>query len=114
MTTSIFERYCVETVIPFFQQKREQLESPNSQGLFIVDRQPSRTNHDLMELFKKNIDVFVLPSHTSGVTQPLDVSVFGPMKSNMSIRCERISREKKNTLPDLRKEIMIVLGIHCG
>ena len=35
-----------------------------------------------LELFKKNIIVAVaLPAHTSGVTQPLDLSVCGPWKT---------------------------------
>jgi len=35
------------------------------------------------------IDVMVLPSHTSAVTQPLDVGVFGPLKAHMARLTDR-------------------------
>ena len=39
----------------------------------------------------KKIDVLILPPHTSHLTQPLDVGVFGPLKREMGQRSNRFS-----------------------
>lgn len=43
-------------------------------------------------LQKGNVIAYCLPSHTSGKTQPLDVGVFGPFKSNISAEVLRATR----------------------
>jgi hypothetical protein len=37
---------------------------------------------------KHNVVLFVLPPHTSHLTQPLDVGAFGPLKSMYSKECQ--------------------------
>ncbi|KAJ8316180.1 hypothetical protein KUTeg_006194 [Tegillarca granosa] len=50
--------------------------------LLLYDGQKSHINLTLKEWAKKhNVVLFVLPAHTSHLTQPLDVGVFGPLKS---------------------------------
>ena len=39
-----------------------------------------------------NIVLLILPSHTSHLTQPLDVGIFGPLKSAMSFQLNTIFR----------------------
>lgn len=51
--------------------------------LLIVDGHGSHTNTDFMwECYQRNIYTIFLPAHTSHITQPLDVSVFGPLKKH--------------------------------
>ena len=37
---------------------------------------------------KRNVILFVLPPHTNHLTQPLDVSVFGPFKCQYNKECK--------------------------
>ena len=46
--------------------------------LLLYDGYRSHTCVQALELFKKNIVAFALPAHASGVTKPLDLSVFNP------------------------------------
>lgn len=49
--------------------------------LLLYDGYRSHLSHRVLSLFEKNnIIAYALPSHTSGRTQPLDISTFGPFK----------------------------------
>jgi hypothetical protein len=51
-------------------------------SLVLYDGHQSHVNLTLKEWpEKRNITLFVLPPHTSHLTQPLDVTMFGPLKS---------------------------------
>ena len=53
-----------------------------SPRLLIVDGHGSHVSEDFMyECFKSNIHLLFLPPHSSHVLQPLDVSIFSPLKS---------------------------------
>ncbi|XP_048250446.1 uncharacterized protein LOC124117724 [Haliotis rufescens] len=57
--------------------------------LVLFDGHRSHVSLTLVEWAKKhNVILFVLPPHTSHITQPLDVAVFGPFKSMYSRECQ--------------------------
>ncbi|KAH7460506.1 hypothetical protein FOMA001_g19590 [Fusarium oxysporum f. sp. matthiolae] len=56
-------------------------ENPKEPRLLILDGHGSHMTEDfLFECYNNNIFVLFLPAHASHVLQPLDVSVFGPLK----------------------------------
>lgn len=67
-----------------------------------------------------NIKAICLPPHTSGALQPLDVSVFKPMKSkwrkilNEFFRESDMSNVKKEHFPVLLKKVMKYMKEHPG
>ena len=53
-------------------------------------------NHDLIEWALENkVVLFVLPAHTSHITQPLDVSCFAPLKKMYNSCCKSFLAENK-------------------
>ena len=77
----IFAQYCEQVLIPNFQRRRKNLDHPNNRGVLIVDGHSSRINPDLWKKFKAaDIDVVILPAHTSHITQALDLCVFSLFK----------------------------------
>ena len=57
--------------------------------LVLYDGHKSHISLTLTEWAKKrNVTLFVLPPHTSHLTQPLDIAVFGPLKSMYNIECQ--------------------------
>ena len=60
--------------------------------LLIVDGHGSHTTDDFMyECYRNNIYLLYLPPHTSHVLQPLDLAVFGPVKSIYRSEISKIS-----------------------
>ena len=45
------------------------------------------------------IDLFLLPPHSSHKTQPLDLSIFGPLKTAINLEVDRIFRHSTMRLP---------------
>ena len=81
---AIFDQYCREVVIPEFNRRAKKLPRDKRHGLLIVDGHNSRVNAELMQHFKdNNIDVLVLPAHTSHITQPLDLCFFCVFKRRL-------------------------------
>ena len=71
-------------LIPEFKRRRKLLPEDKSRGLLIVDGHSTRQNASLMKAFiDANIDVAILPAHTSHVTQPLDVCFFSIFKRRL-------------------------------
>ena len=65
----------------------------SSKTLILYDGHKSHISLLLVDWAKKNnVILFVLPPHTSHVTQPLDVGVFGPFKSMYSRECQLYMR----------------------
>ena len=57
--------------------------------LILYDGHKSHISLTLTECAKQyNVVLFVLPPHTSHITQPLDVAVFGPFKSMYNSECQ--------------------------
>lgn len=60
---------------------RTQPQDPSQRRLLILDGHDSHTTTDFMwECYKNNIQLLFLPPHTSHVLQPLDLSIFSPLK----------------------------------
>ena len=58
-------------------------------SLILFDGHKSHISLTLSEWAKQNnVILFVLPPHTSHLTQPLDVGLFGPFKSNYYQECQ--------------------------
>ena len=50
-------------------------------GLLVLDAASTHINEESIDFaISKNVWILYLPSHSSGLTQPLDVAVFGPLK----------------------------------
>ncbi len=64
--------------------------TPPQRRLLIVDGHGSRVKARFIAFCMNHaIDLMVLPSHTSHITQPLDVSIFGPLKATMARATDR-------------------------
>ncbi len=60
---------------------RTQPKDPTQGRLLILDGHDSHTTDDFMwNCFNNNVYLVFLPAHTSHVLQPLDLSVFSPLK----------------------------------
>ena len=60
--------------------------------LLILDGYRGHMTYPVLRLFDASgIIVYALPAHTSGSTQPLDVSVFGPFKEYLRVSIEDLS-----------------------
>ena len=69
------------------------------QQLLIVDGHGSHVRSSFIGLCIKNdINLMILPSHTSHKTQPLDKGVFGPLKRAMSRETDRMSTYHKGAI----------------
>ena len=63
--------------------------SPTEPTLVLYDGHRSHVSLTLTNWARRNnIIVFVLPPHTSHLTQPLDVGIFGPFKSMYNKECQ--------------------------
>jgi hypothetical protein len=61
--------------------------------LLIIDSYSSPLTASFLALYiTKSIDICLLPPHISHVTQPLDLSVFGPLKAYLGAELDRIFR----------------------
>src|SRR5438046_7214084 len=66
---------------------REHVNNGQDWRILICDGHESHvTSRFLAHCLQHHIHVLLLPPHTSHITQPLDVGVFGPLKTAMS-RC---------------------------
>ena len=59
--------------------------APPTRRLLIIDGHGSHMQARFAAFCMRNaIDLMVLPAHSSHITQPLDVGIFGPLKGHMS------------------------------
>ena len=80
----IFDCYCREVLIPEFKRRRKLLPADKRRGLLILDGHSTRQNASLVKAFAEaEIDVAILPAHTSHITQPLDVCFFAIFKRRL-------------------------------
>ena len=56
-------------------------DSPVTTCILVLDGHGSHITIDVIEFAKLSVYLLCLPSHTSHILQPLDVSVFKPFKS---------------------------------
>jgi len=100
ITKEIFELYIDKVFIPHVDTKR----SGDERVLLILDGHSSRANDKLLQRMRdKRIDVLVLPAHASHLLQPLDLTVNGVLKSNLSKFRHDMRFE---TRPQLRQDLI--------
>jgi hypothetical protein len=74
----------------------------NSQCLLLIDGHSSHlTERFIGFCIAKNIDLFCLPPHSSHLTQPLDLSIFSPLKTALIFEVDRIFRSSTSRLPQI-------------
>ncbi|XP_060573021.1 uncharacterized protein LOC132730954 [Ruditapes philippinarum] len=79
----IFQNYLTKHFIKYANV------SSDTPTLVLFDGHKSHVQLSLVDWAReKNIILFVLPPHTSHITQPLDVGVFGPLKSMYYRECQ--------------------------
>jgi hypothetical protein len=77
--------------------------SNNSRHLLIIDGHSTHvTARFIAYCIISKIDLFLLPPHSSYKTQPLDLSIFGPLKTAINLEVDRIFRH--STIRLLRVE----------
>jgi hypothetical protein len=70
--------------------------STNSRHLLIFDGHSSHvTARFVAYCITSKIDLFLLPPHSSYKTQPLDLSIFGPLKTALNLEVDRIFRHSQ-------------------
>jgi DDE superfamily endonuclease len=68
-------------------------EDPSIRRLLIMDGHVSHITANLIAFCMQNtIDLLILPPHTSHVLQPLDISVFAPLKRALAYETDQTSR----------------------
>ena len=72
---------------------------PRPRRLLIVDGHGSHVRSTFIGLCIENdIDLMILPAHTSHKTQPLDFGIFGPLKRAMTRETDRVATYSKGTI----------------
>ena len=80
--TEVFQNYVTKHFVKYANLSKE------IPTLLLYDGHKSHINLTLTQWAERNnVILFVLPPHTSHLTQPLDVGVFGPFKKMYSIAC---------------------------
>lgn len=80
--TEVFQNYVTNHFVKYANL------SPDTPTLILYDGHKSHINLTLTQwASRNNVILFVLPPHTSHLTQPLDVAVFGPFKRMYSLSC---------------------------
>jgi hypothetical protein len=73
---------------------------PNSRYLLLIDGYSSHiTSQYIAFCITHKIDLFCLPPHSSHLTQPLDLSVFGPLITAPTSEVDQIFRHSTSRLP---------------
>jgi hypothetical protein len=76
--------------------------STNLRHLLIIDGYSSHvTAWFIAFCITSKIDLFLLPLHSSHETQPLDLSIFGPLKTAINSEVNRIFRHSTTRLPHI-------------
>lgn len=76
-----------------FVDEVNQIRNDSEYMVLVLDGYGAHVQFEFLQYLRDNrIIVIALPSHTSHVLQPLDVSVFGPYKSYLQSELHRVSR----------------------
>jgi len=85
--------------------------SPNSRHLLILDGHGSHMDVQTIEEEEKiGIDLLTLPTHTTHILQPLDVSLFGPFKNYFSSK--RVVGMVKNLGVEVKRFELVGLQVN--
>ena len=99
MTEKIFNEWIEKVFIPYIQNQRKLLNNFEGKGVVICDGFAAHLSKFFFdECEKNNIQIFLLPSHSSHITQPLDLGVFAQHKNNTKIKTKK--QNKKNEIED--------------
>ncbi len=80
----IFQLWIEQCFVPTVERIRQQFGTGESPALLIVDGHGSRDNPDIEKLLKQHdIDMLVIPAHSSHILQPLDLTVTGIFKHEL-------------------------------
>ena len=82
-----------------FEPKTHQKAGELKPRVLICDGHGSHVTGNFIEhCMNNNIKLLILPSHSSHFTQPLDISIFGPLKKYMSQELSHVVNAKVNTV----------------
>ena len=82
MDKNYFLEYIKEVLIPYIVLVREKLNCPNEEAILLMDSCSPHVFIDVLKLLgENNIIAFTFPPHTTNLFQPLDLSLFGALKS---------------------------------
>lgn len=119
ITKEIFFGWMTTIIIPAINQTRQQLGIPNQKALLLVDPHSTRDHQPSLQACEQNnICVYSLLSHSSTISQPLDLTCNGEFKRVLTKYFRPLPNETK---PDKRirlldcsvKALQIALaGIH--
>ena len=74
--------------------------SPKERRLLTMDGHGSHITADLIALCMENaIDILILPPHCSHALQPLDVSVFSPLKKALAVQTDKLASLDPGRIP---------------
>jgi hypothetical protein len=91
---SIGYEWLIASFEPFTRYFRD------SRCLLLIDGYSSHlTERFIGFCIAKNVDLFCLPLYSSHLTQPLDLSIFGPLKTALTFEVDRIFRSSTPRLP---------------
>lgn len=103
--TFLFFAICFVNWLSMFRLKLDK-SIRNSRAILILDGHKSRENPVAIKILKQhNIEVFIIPSHTSHLTQLYDVGIGSPMKSAFSDFLKKMMKDfeiDKNNTGQLR------------
>jgi hypothetical protein len=72
---------------------RQRLPDPAARRMLIMDGHSSHVTARVLSFCIQNaIDLLIMPPHCSHVLQPLDVSVFAPLKRALSKETDKVAR----------------------
>ena len=70
---------------------KAQLDSPDDYRLLLCDGHDSHISAEFVDYaIKNNIEIILLPPHSSHLLQPLDIAIFSPLKRAISSRLHRL------------------------
>lgn len=77
--------YGLKWIEHFETVTRNRLQSPDDYRLLLCDSHDSHISAEFVDFcIQKRIDLVLLPPHSSHILQPLDVGIFGPLKTAIS------------------------------
>ena len=97
MNTEIMKVYYDEVIVPYLNSKNLQ------KCLLICDGYKSH-NHEEVVNYMTKVELLVLPSSTTSLTQPLDVNYFKSLKDRMRKQWELKYLERENDRDEVNLE----------
>ena len=106
MTGVIFNKWLNEVLVPHVNEKRT---TPDQYALLICDFHMSRINEEALKTLKhNNIDMIILPVHSTSKYQLLDGGIYSPTKTIS----EDILEEKEDSIIYYLFQLMLSVFFH--